>query len=175
APALAAHFRPHTSVVGRPRKTSNAGLRSYATASATTPCSPMVMVVTPVSPSRGASRKNVSWPQLRGRSVDPWRKKPRSQAVHRPTLANLVRTLSKYSEMDQRENCPTCGSSKQYPGAIAEEILLRLFSAQPSRYRSSKSLRSSASRLRLGRNHSTRLPAVTGVTLPCISIWPPRD
>ena len=39
------------------------------------------------------------------------------------------------AEMDQRENCPTCGSSKQYPGAIAEEILLRLFSAQPSRYR----------------------------------------
>ena len=85
--AFDAHFRPHTSAVGRPRKTSNAGLRSYATASATTPCSPMVMVVTPVSPSRGASRKNVSWPQLRGRSVDPWRKKPRSQAVHRPTLA----------------------------------------------------------------------------------------
>ena len=110
-------------MVGRPRKTSNAGLRSYATASATTPCSPMVMVVTPVSPSRGASRKNESWPQLRGRSADPWRKKPRSQAVYPPTLANLVRTLSKYSEMDQRENCPTCGSSKQYPGAIAEESL----------------------------------------------------
>ena len=49
--------------------------------------------------------------------------------MHPPTLANLVRTLSKYSEMDRRENCPTCGSSKQYPGAIAEEILLRLFSA----------------------------------------------
>ena len=88
-------------------------------------------------------------PQPSGRSVDPWRKKPRSQAVHPPTLANLVRTLSKYSEMDQRENCPTCGSSKQYPGAIAEEILLRLFSAQPSRYRSSKSLQSSASWSRL--------------------------